>query len=83
MQVGGRIIWRGFSLCGVTHRSHSTTFKRHRFTPRRHSIQSAHKFRMVSMAPEVPKWSAKEVRQTFLDYFKEKRQHTFGTEAHD
>jgi hypothetical protein len=34
--------------------------------------------RMSSTTPETPEWSAQRVRDTFLDYFKTKRQHTFG-----
>lgn len=35
-------------------------------------------FRMASTLPRRPEWTASQVRETFLDYFK-KNGHTFGT----
>ena len=39
--------------------------------------------RMASLTPETPEWNAQRVRDTFLDYFKTKRDHTFGTVPRD
>jgi hypothetical protein len=60
--------------------AHAFAFLHRRTLPPQHTLAARFTTHTpaAAMANEQPQWAAAKVRQTFLDYFKE-RGHTFGT----